>query len=98
MTGKGSSRTTAGKRRNTTNIGRCRASSRAGWRTFGRTQALQAELTLAPDYEQTGGGDDRGADEDVDRRQLVEEEVANQERKEHRGVIERRHHGGRCPA
>jgi hypothetical protein len=65
---------------------------------LGGAHALQAELTLAPDHEQPRARDDRGADEDVDRRQFVEEEISKQKRPHHRGVVERRHHGRRREA
>ena len=54
--------------------------------------ALERELVLAPDHEQARAGDDRGAEHDHHRRRFAEHRVAENQRPDHRGVVERRHH------
>ena len=55
-----------------------------------RARALQSELALAPDHEQARRRDDGGADEHQRARQFAEHQVAEHERPQHRGVVERR--------
>ncbi len=59
-------------------------------RAFGLADAAQPQLTLPPDHENAGCRDDDAADEDVDRRHLTEHGVAEHERPDHGGVVDRR--------
>src|SRR5579883_1025942 len=63
-----------------------------------RGRALLArggELALAPDHEQPGRGNDRGADHDHHGRRLAEHRIAEQQRPDHRRIVERRDYRGR---
>src|SRR5262249_30673659 len=57
--------------------------------------SLEPEPALAPDHEQTGGRNDAGTDEDQHAWHLAEHQKAEEERPQHRGVVERRDQRGR---
>ena len=59
-------------------------------RAFGLAQPPQPELALAPQHENAGCRDDGAADEDGDGRHFAEQRVAEHERPDHGGVVERR--------
>src|SRR5262245_38729532 len=55
-----------------------------------RLAPLEAERVLAPDDEEPGPHDDRGTNQHFDRRHVLEDDVADDQREQERSVFERR--------